>query len=380
MKKMIVVMLFLIFEVSVMAEKVVYILAPEGYEELYITGMDRENKKNKEYGIEDKSEDWSYSKVNVDKKDYYGDVELLKVTLKTDSDIKIVAGYKMPGQKKYILLASDEIDKEKLKKNYKDGEKLEIIKVSDYEEYEDFPGYEVREEVILSSLRVGEKRTEEELEEGKAEYDNPTNIVEKFSSPSTGGDKIEPVDGGVGINPNAADSNNRFMIVTKNGPTTYVMKKKKKQDPASWVDIGDYYKKNKIENEVVTYLRLRVKGNNKIKINGKEVTLVGDGKPNDRKYEFTGEFAVTLNQNGNGNGSWTLEIEGEDVTISPRPDEAPDAVEDEVYVIEGDGIYTTGIIEVISKTEESKRQRISNIEIKVQENGENEFQIKNISE
>lgn len=346
--------------------RITYILVPKDGEKLYIIGMDSRGTKYG-YGLSEDEEvnNFPVENLGINEKDYYGDVKLLEVSLESDKDVKLIAGYKLPGEDKYVLLSSDNLDDDMLKGNYINGDGLRIIKLEDYTEYSKFPGYEA-EEAVMTGIRVGEE------EVGKSS--GPSNIIKKFGADTTGG--------GEGLNILPSNSHTEFYMESKEKDSkgnniVYVFKKMGSGNNAD----PDYYeqinKGDNLENKKVTKVVITPKGGKDqyLAIGEKRYTL-----KHNVTYIFTSPdpegFEVSLTNEGEGSGQWYFEYISGEVGISPNS--GVTEVE-EVYVIGSKGLQYEGSVK-IKAGEYNKKSRTSNIDINVLENVKTRFQIKNIEE
>lgn len=427
MKKIFLVMVFLIFGTVSMANKIAYVMVPEKYEDLYVIGMSKEDEntfkkyrkerffKEEDAGLIEKSLNEKAiqdGEIFIIEKGYYSGTKLLKLETNNSNETKIIVGYKHPVtstvddteiiKDTYVILgselASEETTYGTLKINYKNDSipKQQIINFGSYV-YSDFPGHIVKENVIIVGTKVGDKRSKEEIEDNREEYDVPKNIVEKFYLlPTVSGQDVYMY---AGISPN--NSSDEFKVTDA---LDNVLISMKKEYGTNYINLGDesYGLKNNNEElntndrieakEDGVYLNddliaigkapfkvtIRIKNqlttSNKssvVKIDNVEIPFSGDTK----NYNLSNVEKFEIIYSGNGNGFDFKMKEGENTDV----DTGSGAIEEKppVYIVEGEGILNDGNV-IMTSGNNNLRKRESQIEIDVLEG--KGIEIKNIKE
>ena len=370
----ILIMVSLISSLSVLADESTKIIAPSsiGEGDIHLIAMDGDGE-----AIE--SDD-----ITITKSDYFGDASVFTVDITDETGkVKMVAGYKIDG--KYVLIASAEITGDAdLADNYSstpDDELLEIIKISDYNDYESFPGLEMKDGSVLLGLRAGEENHETS--------EIPSNIVEKFGVDASGGYTVTFGDG-TSINPNNSESNYEFTITDKDGNPVVIMKDDKEYTDSETgiIDLknlkkamdgqGQVYPPNDNPDTDIDESDISDLAPFTIRVRFKGEVLIDGIAVSQKTFEFGNIQEPVLIYEGSGN-SFVLDLSDEEITFEEE-ELPPELAKPTVYVITGEGLVTKGTVDMLSREEASKKQRASDVNIEIMEQGESGFEVKTISE
>lgn len=373
--------------------------------------------------------------IAVTKSEFYKDdnpdevhADLYKITVTSPTDdMKLVAGYKIQSKDKYIILSADNADGVALQSNYEDFdfvndpptpvEVLGIVSIDDYSNYNDFPGHVVEDQTLLTVVRAGEKISKDQekiLEDqedtssvpNEAQLSEPSNIIEKLYQPPTEGDQIT-LGAGSKILPTNSFKNYEFTVVDVNGDPVILMKNE-----------GDEYSNNLNNNfvddkGVIDLKKLdshldKTMGDLTLTENGNIVIFSSDENDsslgpytirvhfkggihnvpaivNGEPYTFD-KVSFTVNKfriiyGGSGNEFW-LDVDEDGVTFPEdggRPGDIPPKPSGPaVYLVEAHGMVMDGEAIVKSQTDDSGKQRISDVDIKIMESGMSGYEVKKI--
>lgn len=368
--------------------------------------------------------------IVVTKDEFYRDddpnevhADLYKISIDSSADdVKLVAGYKIQDKDKYIILSSDDADGEMLQNKYESIavdylsnpplplEVLGVISMDDYTSYSDFPGHVVVDQTLLTVVKAGEKTSEGEEEQGIAPggLEEPSNILDKFYQPPTEGDYIQ-IGAGTKINPTNSYKNYEFTVTDKNGDPVIIMKNEGEvngdniYDP--FVDDNGVIDLKNLDNaleENWENLTFTDNGNIVIYSDVEEENPAGYMGPYNIRVRFqTGGDPIEFNgveyshktfdmtvkdiniiYGGAGNEFW-LEIDEDGVLFPPgeRPDDAPPKPSGPaVYLVESNGLVMNGSAVTKSQTDESAKQRISDVDLKILESGKSGYKLKSMDE
>jgi len=348
--------------------------------------------------------------------------DLYKISIDSSADdVKLVAGYKIEGKDKYIILSADNADGEALQSKYESIandyltnpptpiEVLGIVSISDYSNYNDFPGHVVVDQTLLTVVKAGEKTSEDESghesEPTESDLSEPSNIVEKFYQPPTDGDQIT-IGAGTKVNPTNSYKNYEFTVLDKNGDPAILMKNESDTyaDPINntFVDDSGVIDLKNLDNHLednTDNLTLTENGNIvlfsddadsatymgpytiRVRFQGDPIGFNGVLYDGQRTFEFEVK-EPTIIYGGSGNEFW-LEIDEDGVLFPPgeRPDDAPPKpAGPAVYLVESNGMVMDGETVMKSQTDESKKQRISDVELKIKESGMTGYELKRLDE
>lgn len=367
------------------------------------------------------------NKITVTKSEFYKDdnpdevhADLYKISIDSPTDeMKLVAGYKVQSKDKYIILSADNADGTELQSKYEDiaGDYLVdpptpievfgIVSIDDYDNYIDFPGHEVVDKTLLTVVKAGEKTSEGEVgsdsKPTESDLSEPSNILEKFYQPPTDGDQIT-IGAGTKINPTNSYKNYEFTVLDKDGNPAILMKNEDDVyadpindtfvDGSGVIDLKnlDSHLEENMDNLTLTdngnivlfsdeedSLDYRGPYTIRVRFQGDPINFNGETYDGQKTFEFIVK-EPTIIYGGQGNEFW-LEIDEDGVLFPPgeRPEDAPPKpAGPAIYLVEAHGMIMDGEAIVKSQTNESQKQRISDVDIKIKESGMSGYEVERI--
>ena len=337
MKKMLMLLLFIIVLSGTAYSRTVYLVVPkDAYSNLTY------------YAADESGEVTINEETDLLNKKYMGNDKLYNVVLTASSqgNFKMMARYKMDGE--YYFMVSPDADVDSIKSNFSSTATLSEVNAK-FTSYSNYPGININNDMRLSMVPVTEGSK------------NITEVTEK-----------DILAGKSGISPTSAgnDNNNKEfkMKVKVNGENqVYGLKKNSGNDYDLWSETKDAAATNLEFNEI-NELIFTSKTN---KIDAGEL-LNEDGVPikDNENYTYKDDdwnLEATFDQGNGGNGDWY-------VTIN-----ATSKSGETLVFIEDTGTVVSSGIDVESKVKNKSRKRDTRIETNIFDNSES-FVIENIKE